>query len=99
MAMEELRLAGMVIAGINSTLLLVLLVVWIRNYRQFGTTLVLGLVGFSGVLLLENLVAVFFSFWSMSMLYTSDPLVAQVVVAMRFLELVAVAFLTYVTVK
>jgi len=99
MAMEELRLAGMVIAGINSTLLLVLLVVWIRNYRQFGTTLVLGLVGFSGVLLLENLVAVFFSFWSMSMLYTSNPLVAQVVVAMRFLELVAVAFLTYVTVK
>lgn len=99
MVMEELRLAGMVLAGVNSVLLLVLLGVWVRNYRKFGSTMVLGLVGFSSVLLLENLIAVFFFLRSMRMLYASDPLVGQVVVGMRLLELLAVGFLTYATVK
>jgi len=99
MAMEGFRLAGMVLAGLNSALLLILLSVWLRNYRTFGSRMVLGLVGFSAVLLLENLVAVFFFFRSMRMLYSSDPLVGQVVVGMRLLELVAIAFLTYVTVQ
>mgnify|MGYP000476941647 CR=1 FL=1 len=99
MAMEGFRLAGMVLAGLNSALLLILLSVWLRNYRTFGSRMVLGLVGFSAVLLLENLVAVFFFFRSMQMLYSSDPLVGQVVVGMRLLELVAIAFLTYVTVQ
>jgi hypothetical protein len=99
MATEELRLAGMVLSGLNSVLLLILLSVWLRNYRTFGSNMVLGLVGFSAVLLLENLVAVFFFFRSMQMLYSSDPLVGQVVVGMRLLELVAILFLTYVTVQ
>jgi len=100
MAMESgLRMAGMALSGINSALLAVLLTVWIRNYRQFGSTMTLGLVGFSAVLLIENLIAVFFFFRSMTMLYSSDPLVGKIVVGMRLLELLAVGFLTYVTVQ
>ena len=57
MTMEGFRTAGMVLSGINSALLVVLLSVWLRNYRKFGSTMVLGLVGFSAVLLLENLIA------------------------------------------
>jgi hypothetical protein len=99
MEMEGLRFGGMVLSALNGALLAVLLTVWIRNYRQFGSTMVLGLVGFSAVLMVENLIAVFFFFRSMSMLYSSDPLVGQIVVAMRLLELLAIAFLTYVTVQ
>jgi hypothetical protein len=99
MAMEGLRAAGMVLATVNSALLVVLLTVWLRNYRKFRSTMVLGLVGFSAVLLLENLIAVFFFFRSMSMLYSSDPLVGEIVVGMRLLELLAIAFLTYVTLQ
>lgn len=99
MATEGFRLVGMVLSGLNSAMLLVLLSVWLRNYRKFGSNMVLGLVGFSGVLLLENLIAVFFFFRSMQMLYSSDPVIGQVVVGMRLLELVAIGFLTYVTVQ
>jgi hypothetical protein len=99
MVMESLRVGGMVLSAINSALLVILLTVWLRNYQRFRSTMVLGLVGFSAVLLLENLVAVFFFFRSMEMLYSSDPLVGQVVVTMRLLELLAIAFLTYVTVQ
>jgi hypothetical protein len=35
----------------------------------------------------------------MSMLYSSDPLVGEIVVGMRLLELLAIAFLTYVTLQ
>ncbi len=99
MATEGFRLIGMVLSGINSAMLLVLLSVWLRNYRKFRSNMVLGLVGFSGVLLLENLIAVFFFFRGMQMLYSSDPVIGQVVIAMRVLELVAIGFLTYVTVQ
>jgi hypothetical protein len=99
--MEEnaLRLAGMALSVLNATLLVVLLSVWLQNYRKFGSQMVLGLVGFSAVLLVENLVAVFFFFKSMEMLYASDPLVGGVVVGMRLLELLAIGFLTYVTLQ
>jgi hypothetical protein len=99
MAGDELRVAGMVLSAINATLLLVLLGVWLQNYREFGSRMVLGLVGFSAVLLLENLAAVFFFFRSMEMLYSMDPLVGEVVVGMRLLGLFAIAFLTYVTLQ
>jgi len=96
---DELRVAGMVLSAINASLLLVLLGVWLQNYREFGSRMVLGLVGFSAVLLLENLAAVFFFFRSMEMLYSMDPLVGEVVVGMRLLGLFAIAFLTYVSLQ
>ena len=98
MAMEPLQLAGMGLAAVNAVLLAVLTAVWVRNYRQFRTRLLLGLVAFGSVLLIENLVAVYF-FFSMHSLYSMDPGVDTVVAVMRGLETLAIAFLTYVTVK
>jgi hypothetical protein len=99
MAMGPPTLVGIAITAVNSLLLGVLAAVWINNYRQFRSSMTLGLVAFSVVLLVENLVAIAFFFSSMKMLYTTDPLVGQVVLGMRVLELLAIAFLTYVTLK
>ena len=99
MAMGSPAIGGMALAVLNSALLLVLGAVWLQNYREFKSNMILGLVAFSGVLLVENLLAIYFFFDSMTSLYTADPLVGQVVLVMRILQFVAVAFLTYVTVK
>jgi multisubunit Na+/H+ antiporter MnhF subunit len=99
MAMEFPTLAAMLVTGINSVLLTVLVGVWVTNYRRFQTPMVLGLLGFSTVLLIENLIALAFLFSNMRMLYSMDPLVGQIVLGMRFLELIAVGFLTYATLK
>lgn len=98
MAMGQAAMAGTAVAAVNAVLLLVLTVVWLRNYRRFRSGLVLGLVAFAAVLLLENLVAVYF-FLSMHMLYADGPLVGQVVLGMRSLQFLAIVFLTYVTLK
>jgi len=90
---------GILITGVNSALLAVLAAVWLRNYREFGSTLLLGLVGFSAVLLVENLVSIAFFFSSMQALYAMDPLVGRVVLGMSVLELLAVSLLTYATLK
>ena len=90
---------GILITGVNSALLAVLAVVWLRNYREFGSTLLLGLLGFSAVLLVENLVSIAFFFSSMRTLYAMDPLVGRIVLGMRVLELFAVSLLTYATLK
>jgi hypothetical protein len=92
-------LGGAVLAVLNSLLLLVLTAVWVRNYRQFRSQMVLGLVAFSVVLLVENLIGVYFFVSNMRMLFASDPLVGQVVLLMRSLQFLAIGFLTYVTLK
>lgn len=91
--------AAMGVAGVNSVLLVVLVGIWVRNYRQFGSPMILGLLGFSSVLLVENLIALAFFFSSMQTLYSMDPLAGQVVFGMRLLELVAISFLTYATLQ
>lgn len=90
---------GIVITGVNSVLLAVLFVIWLTNYREFRSTLILGLLGFSAVLLIENLISIAFFFSSMRMLYAMDPLVGRIVLGMRVLELLAVSLLTYATLK
>ena len=89
---------GIVLSGVNVLFLLALTAVWLRNYRAFRTPLLLGLVAFGLVLLVENAVAIYY-FFSMHMLFTSDPTVQTVVAALRGLQFVALAFLTYVTMK
>jgi hypothetical protein len=98
-ALTDPAMGGMVLAGVNAVVLVVLVGVWLRNYRRFQSGLILGLVVFGVALLVENLVGVYFFFSSMRMLYSSDPLVGQVVLVMRLLQFVAVAFLGYVTLK
>ena len=98
MAMGDMILAASAMAAVNVLLLGTLTVVWFRNYRRFGSSMVAGLVAFAVVLLLENAAAIYF-FFSMRMLYSGDPGVQQVVMLLRALQLVALLFLTYVTMK
>ncbi|SEW09273.1 hypothetical protein [Halobacterium jilantaiense] len=87
-----------VLSGLNILLLVLLGRVWVRNYRQFGTPLTLGLLGFAVVLAVENLVALAF-FFSMGMLYADSATAQLAVLAMRGLQFVAVLFLTVVSMR
>ena len=98
MAMGTETVAASGFAAVNVVLLAVVAGVWLRNYWTFRTPLVLGLVAFSAVLLVENAVALYFYF-SMHMLYASDPTVQTVVLVMRALQFVAVAALTWTTLR
>jgi hypothetical protein len=86
------------LAGVNVLLLLALTAVWVRNYRQFRTGMVAGLVAFGTVMILENAAAIYF-FFSMQMLYSGDPGVQQAVAVLKALEALALVFLTYVTMR
>lgn len=83
---------------VNVFFLLALTVIWVRNYRTFGSEMTAGLAVFGGAMILENLVAVYF-FFSSEMLYVDSLGVQQSVAALRALQTVALAFLTYVTAK
>ena len=98
MGMHTWLTVATAIAGLNVLLLLVLGGVWLRNYRTFGTNLILGLIAFAGVMLLENLLAVYY-FFSMQMLYAGDASAQQAVLVLRALQFVALLFLTYVTMQ
>lgn len=95
--MAVLMMGGVALAVLNSLLLVALGAIWLRNYRQFRSPLVLALLGASLFLLVENLVAVYLFVTSMSTVHAADPLVGQVIVGMRLLESVAIAFLAYAT--
>lgn len=97
-AMNTTTQAAIVLSGVNVVLLLALSAVWLRNYRTFRTPLLLGLLAFGVVLLVENAIAVYY-FFSMQMLFTSDPTVQLVVALLRGLQFLALGFLTYVTMK
>jgi hypothetical protein len=86
------------LSGISVALLLGLLAVWVRNYRTFRTGLTLGLIAFGSVLLLENVLAIYF-FFSTGMLYSGDPLAQRALLSLRALQVIALTFLTYVTMK
>lgn len=99
MAMNTpMLLVAAVLAGLNAVLLITMGAVWLRNYRTFRTPLVLGLLAFAVVLLVENLMALYF-FFDMRMLYAADPSVHLAVAVLRGLEFIALAFLTFVTLK
>ena len=98
MAMGPLITAAVVLAGLNTLLLLPLVGVWIRNYNTFGTGLVGGLVLFAVAMLAENAVAIYF-FFSMASFYSGDPGVQQAVLVLRGLQFVAIAALSYTTLR
>jgi len=97
MSTTEVTIATVLSAG-NLLLLGVLTYVWLGNYRKFQTPLILGLLVFSLVFILENLVVVAF-FFTEELLYGYDPLVQRVMLALRGLQFVALCALVYVTVK
>jgi hypothetical protein len=97
-AMAPWLLAAAGISVLNALMLAALTVVWLRNYRTFRTPMTAGLAAFGGLLLTENLVAIYF-FVSTRMLYSGEAVAQQTVVVLRVLELLAVGFLTYVTMQ
>jgi hypothetical protein len=96
MAMSTQLLAAGGLSILNVVLLGVLAGIWARNYLTFRTPLVLGLIVFAAVLLVENLVAIYFVF-STNMLYAATPAVHALVAVLRLLQFVAVASLLTVT--
>jgi hypothetical protein len=98
MAMGPLITAAVVLAGLNTLLLLPLVGVWVRNYNTFRTGLVGGLVLFAVAMLAENAMAIYF-FFSMASFYTGDPGVQKAVLILRSLQLVAIAALSYTTLR
>ena len=98
MAMGTFITAAVVLAGLNTLLLLPLVGVWVRNYSTFGTGLVGGLVLFAVAMLAENAMAIYF-FFSMSSFYSGDPGVQRVVLVLRGLQFVAIAALSYTTLR
>ena len=98
MAMEPTQLIASALSGLSILLLLVLVTVWIRNYRTFRSSLTLGLVAFGSVLLAENLLAIYF-FFSTSMLYSGATAAQRALLVLRALQLFALGFLTYVTLE
>lgn len=93
----EVTIATVISAG-NLILLGVLTYIWVQNYRTFRSSLVLGLLLFGLVFMLENLVVVYF-FFAEEMLYGYEPIVHQVMLALRGLQFVALLSLVYVTLK
>jgi hypothetical protein len=82
-------------AAINVVLLLVLLSIWLRTYREIRAPLTLGSIAFATFLLAENAVALWFYFSAPAL-----PLLAvQVMMVLQVLETVGIAALTYVTWK
>ena len=98
MAMGPAVMGAMGLAGVNAVILVVLSGVWVRNYRTFQSNLTLALLAFGVVLLLENLMAIYF-FFSMGSLYADSPLVGEAVLVLRALQFLALAFLSYVTLQ
>jgi hypothetical protein len=96
--MTELAIAA-ALSVLSITLLGVLAGVWIREYREVRSPLVLGLVLFILVLLVENSVALYFYFATMETLYVDDPAVRTLVAIMRALQFIALVFLTYVSLR
>jgi len=87
-----------VLAGVNAGILVVLSTIWARNYRAFRSALTLGLLTFGVVLLVENLVAIYFHF-SMLDFYATNPLAGQAALVLRGLQFLALGVLAYVTVQ
>ncbi len=82
-------------AAINVVLLLVLLSIWLRTYREIRAPLTLGSIAFAAFLLAENAVALWFYFSAPAM----PVLAVQVMMVLQVLETVGIAALTYVTWK
>jgi hypothetical protein len=97
-AMGPWLLVATGLSAVNAIFLGTLTAVWIRNYRTFGSGMTAGLAGFAATMLVENLLAIVF-FFSTGMLYAGDPTAQQAVVALRAVQTVALAALTYVTLK
>jgi hypothetical protein len=85
--------AARIAAAVNVVLLLGLIGLWARTYREIRAPLTLGSMVFAGFLLAENAVALYFYFNAPAM----PTLAVQVMMVLQVLETVGIAVLAYVT--
>jgi len=97
-AMGPWILVATVLSAVNVVLLASLTVVWLRNYRTFGSAMTLGLATFAAAMLAENAVAIYF-FFTTGMFYAGDVRVRQAVAVLRSLQTLALVFLSAVTLR
>lgn len=88
---------GLGVAVLNALLLVDVGLVWLRNYRQFRSSMLLGLVGFSTVLLFENVLAGYLFVTGMKTVWSTDQTIAYVLLTMRVLEFAAIGLLARAT--
>ena len=92
--------AARVAAAVNVLLLLGLGSVWLRGYRQHGAQHTLGLLVVAGFLLVENALWLYFYVLHPAFIGWFNETAVEVQVGMTLLcglELVALAFLAYIT--
>jgi len=76
---------GISLAGLNVVLLGAVGFVWLTNYRQFRTTLLLGLVAFAVVMLVENVMTIY-SFFQWGTLYADTTFAKQFFTGLRSVQ-------------
>ncbi len=87
---------AVILEAINSVLLILLLYVYIGNYKQMKNNFTLGLILFAGFVLLQNLVGLYFHL--MMVEYYSQQAM-QHALLLSGLQTIALAVLNYVTWK
>ena len=85
--------AARVAAGVNIVLLITLLVLWGRTYREVRAPLTLGSMVFAALLLAENAVALWFYLPAPAM----PGIAVQVMMLLQILETAGIGVLVYVT--
>lgn len=91
--------AARVAATVNIVLLLVLIALWARLYRQVRSQFTLGSIVFAGFLLAENAVALWYYLSAPSLTpgLLSVPVAVQVMMVLQILEVFGIATLLYIT--
>ena len=92
--------AASVATAVNAILLLVLLGIWVQNYRTFQSKHALGLVIFGTFLLAQNLLT--FNYYVINSqvaayLAAEDPIAGRAMMFVAILQTAALIFLTWVT--
>lgn len=92
--MENLLAANALLVGLNTILLVTLLVLYARMLREVRSRFTLGLVLFAGVLLVHNLAQLYF-YVTMQDYFAGG--VVELVLVQNALATLAIGFLTYAT--
>jgi len=96
MALSAWVIFAVSLAALNVLLLGVLGFVWVENYRQFRSPLILGLLAFPAIMFFENVAAIY-SFFEWGRLYADSQFAKGFVTSLRGLQFLALATLTYAT--
>ncbi|HUK49721.1 MAG TPA: hypothetical protein VLV18_01700 [Terriglobales bacterium] len=86
--------ANISLAAVNAAVVVGLLYVYANNFGQLRSKLGLGLIVFSGVLMVQNIAAALI-YWQLAQTYTA--VVAKPLLLMTLLETIALLFLSWTT--